>query len=745
MRIELPIRALAVAALACLPAPPALATDPDPAPQLLTVIVLDTSGSMGDGKLEAARAEIKDRARRLPPSPHRPYALIPFHGSVHDARVFTGGAPELEGHLDRLAAGGGTAIAAGLRHALGELDRSPAAGHVAVLLYTDGEDADRAAVAEQEARLDARFRDRTERGLGQTVICRRWGSANADLVALLRRGGHAEVIDAGEARLLHATLAPRVAARGCRWAGERTLAIDLRAEVEVRGPAGSAAIPPLRLTCANAGAQGDAAVDVAPGGPQPVDFAVRLPVTGREVPKSVRLEFTVSAPQPAVRGADILVPTLADERVAVEVAVPPPVLRATLDAALAPSGHARWQDPLRRRAIVEAELIADIGVAPDFAFPHPVPLALNPDPAVELLSDVKEFPIGGAGRVRLPLKLAYDPATTPSPGLTVGPAGREPAVRFEPAGRHAAVAAGAPAPVVTTIAITPLSVGRPAWSDLLEGTATFEARIRVRVDGPLGDRTALAVTAPAGVRGLRITPAVIRGGDQTVTLAIAARLRPAPATTALDFTVATPPPRGAVRFRTRDAFRIVAPGPPPVRVALTRDGRPLTHAELLVEDGAPAALAATPAVIGIADADAARGLSADLADIPALALKSPGRLPFFRPARILLAPPEAPPGRSFFRDSCWRSDLKIDASPARPYIAPSSCRVILRSPAPFKRIAFLALLGTFAVLLVAIPARAYWNLRGARLSPSIRPEPVIAPAASRSGRRRTGLGPGAGR
>ncbi len=62
---------------------------------------------------------------------------------------------------------------------------------MAIYLFTDGEDPNVKPREIQEARLDQLFQRRSEQGLGQTVICRRWGTANADLVARLQRGKHA--------------------------------------------------------------------------------------------------------------------------------------------------------------------------------------------------------------------------------------------------------------------------------------------------------------------------------------------------------------------------------------------------------------------------------------------------------------------------------------------------------------------------------------------------------------------------
>src|SRR5207302_5560441 len=102
------------------------------------------------------------------------------------------------------------------------------AGHVCVLLYTDGDDPDAEGIRRQEDQLDRLFSARSRQGLRQTMVfCKRWEKANADLLARVSKRGHAQVVDAGELRLLPVTLAPAVKVAGARWSRVRPGVLDV--------------------------------------------------------------------------------------------------------------------------------------------------------------------------------------------------------------------------------------------------------------------------------------------------------------------------------------------------------------------------------------------------------------------------------------------------------------------------------------------------------------------------------------
>src|SRR5439155_24766277 len=138
--------------------PPAKSQD------LLTIVVLDTSGSMEGERLNTAVTEIKQHAQALPPSADAPWLCLPFRDTVYSPRRFTNGLEELQTYLDGLKAGGGTSIASGLEAALQAIrDANPK--RVNILLYTDGEDDDESGIGKQQERLEQLFDERAERGL----------------------------------------------------------------------------------------------------------------------------------------------------------------------------------------------------------------------------------------------------------------------------------------------------------------------------------------------------------------------------------------------------------------------------------------------------------------------------------------------------------------------------------------------------------------------------------------------------
>lgn len=134
------------------------------AAKVVNLVVIDTSGSMKAGRLATAVQEISQLGQQMPPSADCVWLLIPFHEKAYSTRIFNTGTNQLSAYLKELHAGGGTSIASGLKEALDAVEQYASARQLLVSLYTDGEDSNPAAVAEQETRLGQLFARRSEQG-----------------------------------------------------------------------------------------------------------------------------------------------------------------------------------------------------------------------------------------------------------------------------------------------------------------------------------------------------------------------------------------------------------------------------------------------------------------------------------------------------------------------------------------------------------------------------------------------------
>jgi hypothetical protein len=162
---------------------------------------------------------------------------------------------------------------------------------------------------------------------------------------------------------------------------------------------------------------------------------------------------------------------------------------------------------------------------------------------------------------------------------------------------------------IVCVTSTTLATTRPQWVNLAQGTAAFEASVRIRVDGPLRDHLTLGLVAPPGVRSVQCRPALLHNGEQTVTVSLVAVLRPnVPNALTLNLQPHTIP--DAWHLHVPKPLDIQVTGPAPVRIALAQGGHvPATIEADLPSDGSPALANLRPVVIGAVAPGAARGLT----------------------------------------------------------------------------------------------------------------------------------------
>lgn len=669
------------------------------------ITVLDKSGSMSGDRIGQAKKEILEKARQIRPSASTPWVVIPFTTQPTDVRTFAKGLSPLKQYLSGLSAGGGTSIASGLAKAISEVhEQFPDAQHLIVSLYSDGEDADVSGVAEQESRLDALFQRRADRGLGQTVIVRSWESANAELVANLKRGRNAHVIDAGEAALGHATLLPHIEVIHSSWTTTPKVAVRLKARIEVRGDLAAPELLPVRIRCATAGVEGDRLVKVMPGADTPKTFRLRLTIDPASPPTAAELVFKIESPPRAVERKDeLLVTTLGQDRVVVEAPVPPLERTITASAAV-DAGRATWTDPVAEEAEVDVGLQLKFTSDLSHRFRQPVEFEIEWDKNVSMTSGPKTIKVDKPGERTVKFRLKFVGQKSTDAKLRLTPVDPPAFVTFNPTPVTAATIIHPPAPVVTDVAVSAENCEAGLWTDLRDGRAPFRARLVVEASGAIRDGTPLKLVEPKTVSNVQLEPDMIGQQGRTLELTGVAEFQGAPHETGLVFEVEPIARQGAVTFTTPDAVVLHVADPQPAHLKLRSHQNP-SGGEVrlhLGRDGR-ATWKMIPVVSGVAEAEAAAGLDVTVKIGRPLRPARFEGIPPFQPVALQIAGDSG--SGSFFFDSSLAGDVVALVEPECSRIVADTARVRVVKEAPAKRYLLWGLVTLFSAALVAIPLR----------------------------------------
>jgi uncharacterized protein YegL len=673
------------------------------------IFILDTSGSMSGERITVAKGEMLELSRQLPPSTQQPIILIPFHERVDRVYTFTRPA-DFETTLKGIKAEGGTSIASGLREALVQIEKLKAVRHVCVLIYTDGEDSDQQAIVREEKRLDALFAYRHKQGLKQTVVfCKRWASANAKLLAAMKKYPHTRVIDLETSKMLAVTLTPKFSVARVAWAGGDKPALDVvvEAKIEVQGGRSGTALPPVGVRCLVPGAAGDVTAKLIPG--HSSRLTVRLPLPAKLSGRKFEVAFALSEPAEAVSKDGMTLPVLPLDLVKLDVEVPG--REHTLSMSVAPSGPARWQDALHQ--VVVAPLTLTVKVASEEGGPwgSPATFAVRAEGRCRVVSG-QTFTVNGPGTHTQAIEVAgaLNAATGRLPvALTVLP-GESSEHVFRPGSVRLVQEVAAPAPVTTTLSATTRKVSAGRWVSLSRGVATFTAQVEVTVEGPLAGGTVFTLVASRPVTKVKLSQNTLRTGRQTLTISLEAVVKPGPGKTPLVFPIQAPPPQGGVRVRVEGPLRMTLPGPAPVPLSLLVNGKEQPTLEVTVGEAREIVLHVRPVIAGVAPQVVA-GVRCSLSAGGHLTLSgSPGELAPGKTAVVRLSP-AVEPSPWFFQDSRLVGELSVVAG--SPAVTGSTRQIVVLVPSPFKRLAFYLMLGLGGVGAAALLVRLFVKLNQA--------------------------------
>ena len=668
--------------------------------QLLRLAIVDTSSSMTGPRIAVVKDELRRVLQQTPASPVFPFALVTFASTADKARVYT----ELDAALqaiDGLKPDGGTNIASGLARAIEELRGFSDATHITVLFYSDGEDGNLAGILTQEAELDAIFADRERTGLKQTVIFKRWGNANVALKQKIEERGRSRVVDAGDGSLASLRIKPAVRVTDVRWSSSQPdmLDVDIVPTVTTHGDIAKSCSGSLRFRCQSTGASGDTTFDVDPNTTDPQKVTLTVPVSMDADVKEMTLPFEVTAPKGQRPEDSLLVPLLADTRVEAKLTVPQRQLRNIYTVKCDYPKPARWTDPLQLRAAFPLELHVDVKSLMPTNADNSATFRITPGKGTSILNGKTIFTIPGPGTYTVPLTLELSP-TNPQAALadlafafrlTLTAENVLPNVTFEPPQLEIDRSdLAAPSPIRTTISATMQSVGAAKWIDLAKAISVMEAKVRVRVDGPLPPESEFALSAPSSLARLEFSPTKLRSGEQIVTIRLTGMLPPAARHLALSLPIVLPKGQGAIVPSASQPLAITLAGPAPVQLVVSNGHQVLSRLNTTVADNADAINISMIPVLTRYE------LSQNDESLRATLVSPDGRLqPTAATSLRLFVSQQVQlqmPRRSvvpFFTDSVLSGYVELSSSPVTSAIVGSRYPVDVTVTAPFKRLLFL--------------------------------------------------------
>jgi len=654
-------------------------------PALVRIVLLDTSGSMAGERLTTAKAELRELGRTLPPAADRPVIVVPFTDRLGKVVECTDLAT-LEACLDKAEADGGTRIALALERALDELHKHPHCRHASVFLYTDGEDGDQEGISRQELRLDRLFADREKRGLNQSVIfCKRWQNANAGLLKQIRERGHARVLDAGEARLRPIFLKAQVTCLKSTWTSESSLLLDVdfTATLEAVGAAGLM-LPEVPLRCVEPQASGERTTGLLVGRPKVIRLRLPVPLdAGATLPVRCQL----GEAKEALVGKDLILPQLTGDLIVVAVPIPTRMGAYALRATATAGKGSHWIDPESRRTRLPLDLAITVEPPQGETYIGPIRLQAKPSagwttasPTVFSIGDGQPLQVRVVldgrfpermPRLALPLELRV---TGAPPGVVVTPA-------------HVNLMADVlpPPPASVSLQHHVRGVGAARWTDPANSVASFAAEVELTVVGPLPPDSEVLVRSAGGVRSVRFRPSVVRPGSQTIRMEVEAEMK-ALKTIPFRFDLIPPKSSEAIEVQPPPPISFDATGPPPLQIALARDGHVPARVTLVTRER-QARLRVTPVLVGANDARPAAGLPVMIGGGSGLEWGSDGAATLNEARDLSVALP-ADLEVSFFRDTLCDAELRVESGLHSSALVGSTQTVRLRVEAPFKRYLF---------------------------------------------------------
>lgn len=667
---------------------PGWAEDPKQATAVV-IVVPDLSASMGNGRLDQAIAEVKAAARRLPPSAATPWVVSPFRDKAERPRRFADSLATLESYLGQLKADGQTSIASGLAMAEKIVKHYESVEHLVLILYSDGKDQNTQGIMDAYKRLDRRFAARSAAGRSQTVIARRWESANAELIAQMSRSRHARLIDAGEARLSFQPIDLQLAVKESRWikAGE-TLEVDLELRGGTAVSGRSALSSPIVLQCLSTRLASQSELTVRPGEAKTTSIRVAVStdqLSARQIP----LDFIAKSP-PVLRVPNgIVVPSLVREKLRVDVPLPEVVYGLTVSAELSLRGHCTWEDPIKKLVRCPVKIAIATQSEPATGRGTMSTIWLVPkaaDPALQFESDSAwEVSLNKSSEVELDIIVPMTSETGNSREISFAVVPRDLSPNYSLVGQppRPSLIVESPAPVETAITVTSSRVSSVRWFDANLSIGQFEVALNVLVDGPLPDGTLLAVSVcdDKDVTIVGNTSYAIGAGRQTLEVSCRSKLTPNQ-TASYQFQLQAPTP-ATIKVPRMSPVEINLKAPRALQLALAQNGK--LSAELRAKPtsgGTQLILEVEPLLLDGTNVFPAE-INAEIAVLPPLRIKPPETIRLGRKQQVVIDLPSSARRLSLF-DRSISTSVTLAAVDSSPAILAATQRLDVVIESPFK-------------------------------------------------------------
>jgi len=401
----------------------------------------------------------------------------------------------------------------------------------------------------------------------------------------------------------------------------------------------------------------------------------------------VPVKFNIGDAREVLADKELVLPQLTCDQLVVEVPIPPRGGRYSFQASAAPSGVPEWLDPLGRRARVPLELTVTIQPPQGQTWLGPVRFQVSSSKHWGLASpSFLTIEEGKPLRTKIVLEgLFMDRARTSIP-LELKVAGVPPGVNVSP--ELVAMSADVPLPPPTVVHIEHQlrSVGPAHWTHPAQSIASFVAEVELRVSGPLPPESEVLVHTPGRVRSVRFQPNVIRSGTQSIRLSIDAELVPKQLNSFV-FDLIPPKTGDAIQIASPAPIRLDVHGPTPLQVALSQDGIVHPLFQRRTRDAQqPVRLRVTPVLLDVDDAR--MGIPVAIIGGEGFIWSGTEKAVELNDVRDLYVTLPSDVETSFFRDTVWDADVRVQPSVASAALVGSTQTVRLRVEAPFKRYLF---------------------------------------------------------
>lgn len=657
--------------------------------ELVRIAIVDVSKSMEDeNRLATAQQELLQFAKDDPPSAQRPFVVIPFCDQCLPPQTFTDFA-SLEKMVKGFKADGGTNIATALAQARSLIPCYQKAGHIVLLLYSDGEDPNQAAILKEESELDKLFAVRRKDGLGQSVVfCKRWQGANQQLLDAFKRSPNAQVIDASALKVTHVPMEPDLRIDSAYWIPGK----PLHAEIKIAGSLAGAPAELLKQfgpleakleptkTPRTIVSGGDR---IALGIGQSTKTTLVVHLSQHHIDTGeLDLDFTIEQPKPKQSGQSLLTPYLSKPKISLRI--PLKQHEGVLIHDSQP-GVAEWIDPVERTFKVVVSLKNEL--KGDFAgqFPAPVTITLTPKGTTTVISGDTLLKTSTLGKVTGTITLGgkLDPnQTDTSVEFSVSTAGP---LKFVPATLEIKLPLQPPAPVVTNLKPRLVRTNSPQWLDPVKGIALVEGDLELETDGPVPNGTKFAFAKATGTEFADALPDAIVPGKQTIHFRVAVNAR---AKTKIDCPLPIELPRGSVgvHFKLDGPLQLTTTGPDPIPVWLTDHTGNLDSLRLTMADNEfSAQCSIVPRVDPITDQVLA-GVKVSLIGQDGVSVVGDRDSALEEPTQLRLAPRDPQP--NFWRDTTMEGNLKVFPDSAAVGLIGATYPVEICVQAVFKRVVF---------------------------------------------------------